>query len=150
MKVHGHSEPLSELNEKLRQKSRRVTGPRQAILEVLRKHPHPLTNKEIFAALPKGECDLATIYRSMHMLEGMGMVQRFDFGDGTARYELICEGSDGHHHHLICTGCSDVVEIDDCFPVQLEQKLAERSGFTSITHKLEFFGVCPKCQQAGK
>ena len=134
------------MNEKLRQKSRKVTGPRQAILDVLRKHPHPLTNKEIFAALPKGECDLATIYRSMHMLESMGMVQRFDFGDGTARYELICEGKDGHHHHLICTSCSDVVEIEDCFPVHLEKKLAEESGFKAITHKLEFFGVCPKCQ----
>ncbi|MBA4150451.1 MAG: transcriptional repressor [Verrucomicrobia bacterium] len=146
MKPHVHQERLSELNEKLRQKSRKVTAPRQAILDVLRKHRHPLTNKEIFAVLPPGECDLATIYRSMHMLESMRMVQRFDFGDGTARYELICEGDDGHHHHLICTRCSEVLEIEDCFPVALEKKLAEDSGFKFVTHKLEFFGVCPKCQ----
>ncbi|MFN7140992.1 MAG: Fur family transcriptional regulator [Limisphaerales bacterium] len=147
MKGHSHHrERLVDLNEKLRQRSRKVTGARQAILDVLRKHPHPLTNKEIFGALPEGQCDLATIYRSMHLLEGMGMVKRFDFGDGTARYELICEGDDGHHHHLICTRCSDVVEIEECFPEALEKKIGEASGFKAITHKLEFFGICPKCQ----
>ena len=57
--------------------------------------------------LPKDQCDLATIYRSMHLLEKMGMVKRFDFGDGAARFELIGEDDDGHHHHLVCTRCSE-------------------------------------------
>ena len=61
---------------RLRDKSRKITGPRAAILEILRQHPHPFTNKEILAGLPKGQCDLATVYRSMHLLEKMGMVQR--------------------------------------------------------------------------
>jgi Fur family ferric uptake transcriptional regulator len=82
----------------------------------------------------------------MHMLESMGMVKRFDFGDGTARFELVGEGDDGHHHHLICRNCSGVVEIDECFPTALEKKIARKNGFTRMTHKLEFFGVCPECQ----
>ncbi len=106
-----------------------------------------MTNREIFGNLPKGDCDLATIYRSMHLLENMGMVKRFDFGDSIARYELVAEGDDGHHHHLICTNCSGVVEIEDCFPTELEKKIAARNGFKSITHKLEFFGLCPECQK---
>ena len=74
MKTHLYSkttrqEPLADLTSRLRKRSRRVTGPRQAILEILRQHAHPLTNKEIFAAMPKRNCDLATIYRSMHLLE---------------------------------------------------------------------------------
>src|SRR5689334_19256615 len=77
-----HVAELPQLTEKLRRKSRRVTGPRQAILEILRQHPHPMSNKEIFAALPKGDCDLATVYRSLHLLEGMKMVKRFDLGEG--------------------------------------------------------------------
>jgi len=146
---HFHAarrEQLVELTGRLRKRSRKVTAPRQAILEILRSHPHPLTNREILAAMPRGQCNLATIYRSMHLLEEMGMVKRFDFGDGVARFELVREGEDGHHHHLVCVHCSQIVEIKDCFPRELEKEIALRNGFKSITHKLEFFGVCPRCQ----
>ena len=95
-----------------------------------------------------GDCDLATVYRSMHMLEEMGMVKRFDFGDGVARFELLSEGDDGHHHHLVCLRCAHIVEVADCFPPELEEKIAARNGFKAITHKLEFFGICPRCQSA--
>jgi Fur family ferric uptake transcriptional regulator len=137
---------MPALAERLRRKSRRVTGPRQAILEVLRQHSHPLSNKEIFAALPDRECDLATVYRCMHLLESMGMVKRFEFGDGLARFELLNEDDDGHHHHLVCKRCSGVVEIEECLLEKIETEIASRNGFKSVTHKLEFFGICPRCQ----
>ncbi|MGN6552389.1 MAG: Fur family transcriptional regulator [Verrucomicrobiota bacterium] len=143
--AHHHAE-LPELAERLRSHSRKMTGPRQAILRILREQAHPMSNKEIFAALPKGDCDLATVYRSMHLLEGMGMVKRFDLGDGVARFELLQEGDDGHHHHLICTRCSDIVEIDECVMHGLEEQIAQRNGFKAVTHRLEFFGICPDCQ----
>ncbi len=147
---HSHSHPrqeMSTLKSRLRRQSRRITGPRAAILEILRRHPHPLTNREIFSEMPAGRCDLATVYRAMHLLEAMGMVKRFDFGDGTARFELIAENEDGHHHHLVCTRCSQVVEIEECFPAEIERKIAARNGFKAVTHKLEFFGICPACQR---
>jgi len=149
---HPHrlvQQPLTELTEMLRAGSRKVTGPRQAILDVLRRHAHPLTNREIHAALGKADCDLATIYRNMHTLQEMGLVKRFDFGDGAARFELITDGSDHHHHHLICRSCSAVIEVEECFTKELEALLAQRHGFSSITHRLEFFGFCPRCQQSG-
>jgi Fur family ferric uptake transcriptional regulator len=142
---HAHVE-LPELTERLRRKSRRVTGPRQAILEILRRHPHPMSSKEIFAELPKGEGDLTTVYRSLHLLEEMQMVKRFDLGGGVARFELLAAGDDGHHHHLVCTRCAKVVEIEECFTTDFEEQIAAKNGFKAITHKLEFFGVCPRCQ----
>jgi Fur family ferric uptake transcriptional regulator len=145
---HSHRKAeLSSLTTRLRREDRKITGPRAAILEILRQHRHPLTNKEIFAELPKGECDLATIYRAMQLLEKLGMVKRFDFGDGAARFELVEEGDDGHHHHLICTQCTQVVEIGECFPAEIERRIARKNGFRAVTHRLEFFGVCPDCQQ---
>ena len=147
--AHSHShqrQELSALTARLRRQARKITGPRAAILEILRRHPHPLTNKEIFAAMSGGQCDLATIYRAMHLLEEMGMVKRFDFGDGTARFELVGEGDDGHHHHLVCTRCEEVVEIEECFPSAIESRIAAANGFKGVTHKLEFFGLCPECQ----
>jgi Fur family ferric uptake transcriptional regulator len=138
--------PLPQLAARLRQKSHKVTASRQAILEILRRHSHPLSNKEIHAALPGGDGDLATVYRSMHLLESMGMVKRFDLGDGVARFELLVEGDDGHHHHLVCTKCAGVVELEGCCVDELEQQIAARNGFQAVTHKLEFFGICPECQ----
>ena len=145
---HRHDHDLEELTRRLRNKARKITGPRQAILDLLRQNSHPLTNKEVHAALPDGMCDLASIYRSMHMLEEMGLARRFDFGDGVARFELVGAEEDAHHHHLICTKCTSIVEIDECFQAELERSIAERHGFKAVTHKLEFFGICPGCQTA--
>lgn len=146
--AHGATrEELSALKNRLRRGARKITGPRALILEILRRHPHPLPIKEIFREIPAGECDLATVYRAMHLLQAMGMVKRFDFGDGAARFELMAEGDDGHHHHLVCIRCAEVVEIDECFPEEIEQRIANRNGFTAVTHKLEFFGICPHCQR---
>jgi Fur family ferric uptake transcriptional regulator len=139
---------LSELTDKLRAGARKVTGPRQAILEVLRRHASPLTNREIHTALGKSDCDLATIYRNMHTLAAMGLVRRYDFGDGAARFELVEGDADHHHHHLVCRQCQTIVEIEGCFPPTLEEQLATRHGFTAISHRLEFFGLCPRCSPA--
>jgi len=149
MKTHAHAlrrQELSTLTRRLRGQARKVTGQRGAILEILRQHPHPLANKDIFATLPKGLCDLATIYRTLHLLEEMGMVKRFDFSDGVARYELLGEDDDGHHHHLVCMRCGEVVKIQECFLREMELRIAAANGFTAVTHKLEFFGLCPRCQ----
>jgi Fur family ferric uptake transcriptional regulator len=63
-----------------------------------------------------------------------------------ARFELVVEGEDDHHHHLICTRCAMVVELDDCGLPDLQAGIAARNGFKAVTHKLEFFGLCPRCQ----
>jgi Fur family ferric uptake transcriptional regulator len=137
---------LPELTDRLRQRARKITGQRLAILEILRQQKHPLSIREVFAELDDRTCDLATVYRSMHLLEEMGMVKRFILGDGGARFELLPEGDDGHHHHLVCVECDAVVEIEECFPSELENRIASTNGFASVTHRLEFFGVCPLCQ----
>lgn len=144
MKPHLHP-PQPKAVDRLRAESRKLTGPRRAIIAALEEQPHPLTIREIHNEIGTN-CDLATIYRSMHLLEKMRLVERFDFGDAVARYELVRHEDHEHHHHLICTDCSKVVEIEECFPEELERRIALGNGFARITHKLEFFGVCPTCQ----
>jgi len=147
MKARAHDRAsLPDLAQRLRGKSRRLTGQRQAILRILAARRGPMSSKDLFASLDKGDCDLATIYRSLHLLEGLGLVKRFDFGDGVARYELVTCAEHEHHHHLVCVRCAVVVELEDCFAPELEEKIGQRNGFKSVTHKLEFFGVCPRCQ----
>ena len=144
----GQSGPeLDVLLSQLRKGTKRLTGPREAILKALRQHAHPLTIREIHTELCDENCDLATVYRSMHLLEELGVVRRFDFGDRTARYEMVRGEQGGHHHHLVCTECARVVELEDCFPEELERRIATRHGFAQISHRLEFFGLCPECQK---
>jgi Fur family ferric uptake transcriptional regulator len=136
---------LEELAGRLRARARKVTGPRLAVLGILRSEKHPVPIARIHEQSKGSAGDLATVYRAIRMLERIGMVKRFDFGDGIARYEL--ERHPGaHHHHLICVDCAKVVEIDECFPKELERRIATGNGFTGVSHKLEFFGVCPACQ----
>ena len=148
--THNHpgcqTESLAALAGRLRRSDRRLTGPRHAILAVLREAVHPLGSKQIHALLPAGECDLATVYRSLHLLEQLNMVQRFDLGDGVARFELRHPDGHDHHHHLICRRCAAVVELAECDLEQFQQRVAARSGFALVSHRLEFFGLCPQCQ----
>jgi Fur family ferric uptake transcriptional regulator len=48
---------------------------------------------------------------------------------------------------LVCTRCAEVIEIDECFPREIESRIAAANGFKAVTHKLEFFGICPDCQR---
>lgn len=146
----NHAAPdAGRLTAEIRRQDRRLTSQREAILDTLRRHPHPLTTKQIHAAMGKACCDLATIYRSMKLLVELELVERFDFGDGVARFELAGHHSGGHHHHLICTHCQTVYELEECFPEEFQRRIAERYGFAEISHKLEFFGVCADCRKGG-
>lgn len=149
-----HRADLSDLEGHLRRGSKRVTGQRQAVLRVLGQEARPMTAREILRAMPTGGCDLATVYRSLHMLTGMGLVCRVQFGAGPGRFELADHPGDPchhhHHHHLICVHCDDVVELDDCGIEGFESRVAAHYGFVSVTHRLEFYGVCPGCQQASR
>jgi len=84
--------------------SRKNHRPRAAIWKNFARASASAHDKEILSELPRAIAT-STIYRSMHLLE-KGMVKRFDLGDGAARFELVGENDDGHHHHLVCTNCS--------------------------------------------
>ncbi len=140
------SDRLDELANRLREKSHKLTGQRQAILNLLHRETHLLSSKEICARLPQGNCNLATVYRSLHLLEEMGMVKRFDFGDGIARYEL--RKSNSAEDHLICTQCHCAVKVKANSLKDLEERITQQHGFRHVTHKLEFFGLCPRCAHA--
>ena len=92
---------LSDWNERLQSSGYKLTKPRLAVLKYLHQQVNPTTNRQIYSEI-SGECDMASIYRTMHLLLEINMVQQFDFGDGVARYELMSPEGDNHHHHMIC------------------------------------------------
>ncbi|MCK4532712.1 transcriptional repressor [bacterium] len=134
----------------------RLTIPRETIIEVLSKAAKHLSAEEIYLAVHKvyPAIGLTTIYRTLELLVQIGLVFKFDFGDGRARYELA-EGPKGirQHHHLVCTNCGRVIDYTDFideakeFLSQTMKALNKKCNFKITNHLIQFYGLCEKCQK---
>ena len=131
----------------------RITVGRQAILDVLNRSDKHLSTEDIYIKVHSAypAIGLTTVYRTLEILVNMGLVFKFDFGDGRARYELA-EGSRAkHHHHLVCTNCNRVIDYADFIDdeVELLQKtekgLSKKYNFKITSHLIQFYGLCDKC-----
>jgi len=80
---------------------------------------------------------IATVYRTVRLLEERGILERRDFGGGRARYDLADRG---HHHHLIDVETGHVIEFADEVHEALAAAIAKRLGYDLVGHKLELFG----------
>jgi len=134
----------------------RLTESRELVLSVLtanqQKH---LTVEEIYM-LAHGEnpsIGMATVYRTADLLVKHGIVQKFEFGEGKARYELSHRPDEkGHHHHLVCKKCKKIINYDDfpgeetAFLQQVEEGLSIRYGFEVEDHIIQFYGYCQDCR----
>lgn len=109
--------------------------------------PVPASAHEVMEVLKQKNVrtDLATIYRTLDLFGELGLVEKIQFGDKTARYELTA-GQTHHHHHLICDNCGKVEDIPLDEKV-LTGQIEEKSKFKVDRHSLEFFGMCVKCQK---
>ena len=132
----------------------RMTVPRQSILDVLSRTSKHLSAEDVYMAVHKvyPNVGLTTVYRTLELLVQIGLVLKFDFGDGRARYELS-GGPKGayHHHHLVCTSCGRIVDytdfIDDEVELlnQTEKGLSKKFNFKITNHLIQFYGLCDKC-----
>ena len=89
----------------------RITVPRKMIIDVLNRTEKHLSAEDIYLEVHKlcPQIGLTTVYRTLELLTGMGLISKFDFGDKRARYELVEDPKGEHHHHLICTRCKRVI-----------------------------------------
>ncbi len=88
---------------------------------------------------------LATVYRALHALAALDVVRVVHWGDGRARYEL----GGTHHHHLVCTRCGRVDRLDAC-PLPRGSRLTGGRRFAVQEHRLDLFGRCARCLDAGR
>ena len=88
---------------------------------------------------------MATVYRTMRLLEEAGLVQTRNFNAGPTLYEMVLGRP--HHDHLICTGCGLIVEFVSEPIERLQEKVAEQHGFQLMRHRHEMFGLCADCRR---
>lgn len=123
----------------LREEGIRLTRPRQVILKILNEmndHPDAM---EIFRRAIKVDesISLATVYRTMKLLEGLGAVHRHSFEGGPARFE---SADGGHHDHLIDLDTGRVIEFHSENIERLQQQIADELGYDIEHHRLELYG----------
>lgn len=123
----------------------KATNPRLSVLKLLDKSSAPLSINDIQTALKNSSPDLATLYRIVQQLKDKGLLVAINMQHNHAHYELATKK---HHHHIICTSCNKVVDLESCLLNDVEKVAKKNNGFSSITeHSLEFFGVCNNCSK---
>ncbi len=141
---------------RLRCRGYRITAGRDAVLDVLTKSDAHLSAEDIYMRVHRiyPGIGLASVYRTLELLAQMGLVYKFDFGDGRARYELA-EGSkkDQHHHHLVCNNCHKVIDYNDFIEEEVEllkkteKGLSRKYDFQITSHLIQFYGICADCRK---
>jgi Fur family ferric uptake transcriptional regulator len=123
---------------------------RLAVVDVLARHDCCLTARELSDELrTQGKCTgIASVYRALDLLHGLGLVQRLDVGDGTARFEPAGPGGE-HHHHLVCDRCGRVTAFEDARLEQAISALSERVDHAIDAHDVVLRGACPACREPG-
>jgi Fur family ferric uptake transcriptional regulator len=116
-----------------------MTGQRRVIARVLSEASDHPNVEELYrrAALLDSRISIATVYRTVRLLEEKGILEKRDFGGGRARYEAT---EHGHHYHLIDIDTGKVIEFADPAHEALMQAVAGRLGFDIVSVRLELFG----------
>ncbi|HHV45518.1 MAG TPA: transcriptional repressor [Tissierellia bacterium] len=141
---------IEEVKELLKEEGYKLTTQRQAILDAIcENHEKHLNPEEIYDIVKKKYPDIgiATVYRTLQLLEKLNIIYRVNFDDGYNRYELNYASENHHHHHLICLNCGKVMEVKIDLLEALENEIEKEYNFRILDHNLKFFGYCSDCQK---
>jgi Fur family transcriptional regulator, ferric uptake regulator len=130
----------SRLERLCAERRMRMTGQRRTIAKVLSEAEDHPDVEEVYrrASARDPRISLSTVYRTVRLFEGAGILERHDFGEGRARYEPV---PSGHHDHLINVKTGEVMEFRNEQIERLQESVARELGFRLIGHRLELFGV---------
>lgn len=140
---------IEKIKQKLQSQGYKLTPQREATVRVLLENEEDhLSAEDVFMLVrdKAPEIGLATVYRTLELLTEMHVVEKINFGDGVARYDLRTDNNKHHHHHLICVKCGSMTEILEDWLGPLEERLEREYRFTVLDHRLDFQGICAKCQ----
>jgi len=139
-----HEETLTLFKRYLHSKGKSATKPREKIVAAVLSANGHFSAAELWQRLRPEGVSLATIYRTLELLEEAGLVRRISLGGDSAHFEPLLGRRP--HWHLVCTGCQQLIEFSDAL---IEERLTEtldHYGFQPRSVQVQVFGLCPKCQ----
>ena len=125
----------------------RMTSQREIILEELKKTTSHPTADELYLQVKKRlpRISLATVYRNLEKMAELGLIQKIEAAGSQMRFD----GNPEFHYHIRCIHCGKVDDLS-IEPIEAIEELTkakgEINGYKLLSYKLEFIGICPKCQ----
>ncbi|MCK5520654.1 MAG: transcriptional repressor [Candidatus Marinimicrobia bacterium] len=144
--------PISDINlfenmlNALKQSKLRITGQRKEILKFIIENRKHLDADVILHELEKQTIKIsrATIYRTLDVLLQHQIIDKYDFGDGKACYEI--SSGDEHHDHLVCIECKKIIEFKSKASEIIVTDICKEHHFTHMNHFMQIYGICSKCR----
>jgi Fur family transcriptional regulator, ferric uptake regulator len=129
----------------LTEKGLRVTKQRLEVLAELARERDDVTAQALWRRLRERDSStgLATVYRTLAALSEKGVIDSLSH-HGTELCYRLC--SDAHHHHLTCSSCHRVVEVEQCGLGSWLDEVSSRHGFVATDHRVEITGLCEACR----
>jgi len=149
--VSAHSEERRVFTEFLKKKGLKTTRERTALFdEIFSAHRHFDAEDLVIRMRERGtKISRATIYRTLEILHGCGLVGRVRLNEEKYRYERLKRGE--HHDHLVCTSCGKVVEFVDRAIEKRQDAVCRAHDFRATAHSHQIWGLCGACRaRAGK
>lgn len=133
----------TELRDTLRLSGLRATDQRVAVLSALETHPHADANAVFAAVVPAlPDTSVQAVYGVLGALTDAGLVRRIEPAGSPARYELRVGDN---HHHIVCTGCGAIGDVDCAVGHAPCLTPSGASGFTITTAEVTYWGLCADC-----
>ncbi|ARR00575.1 MULTISPECIES: Fur family transcriptional regulator [Campylobacter] len=139
---------LERFKRVLRDNGLKYTKQREVLLQTLYNNSEHFTPEQLYLHIKERYPDLnvgiATVYRSLNLLEESGMVTSISFGAQGKKFELA---NKPHHDHMICRQCGVIVEFEDQVIEKRQLAIAKDNGFKLTGHIMQLYGVCSECSK---
>jgi len=142
-----YDEVLEKFKKLLKSNALKYTKQRELILEIIYSNQGHFTPEDIYnltkKSYPNVRLGIATVYRTLTLLEDANIVSSISFGAQGKKYEF---GLGEHHDHLVCLVCGDIEEFVDETIERQQELIAKKHNFKMTNHIMKITGVCKACQ----
>lgn len=135
---------LDEAIRRLKEEHVRITPQRKAILEFLASSNEHPTAETIYKAIEDNfpGMSVATVYNNLKLFTKIGLIREMNYGDASSRFDFFTE----LHYHAICRNCGQITDFYYPGLEDVEMAAGKLTGYNIDSHRLEVYGLCPKCQ----
>lgn len=141
------TEETTTREQRLRAAGYKLTNARLTVLHIIEDAGGHLTSAEILEQVNGIDSSIgrASVFRTLDLLTRLALIRPTYIASSITPTYVLLPG--GHHHHIICTNCSQVIEFDDCGLEKMTADLETRLNVQLTGHLLEFYGLCENCSE---
>lgn len=137
---------LELFKEILKKNGLKYTKQREILLKTLYNHHTHYTPESLYLCIkeeyPELNLGIATVYRTLNLLEEANIVTSLSFGSQGKKFELA---NKPHHDHMICKGCGKIIEFEDNTIERKQEQIAKEHKFKLTGHLMQLYGLCFEC-----